>query len=107
MRWYKDLYVGERARKKRYKLISRIRYSKLQTSAYVIIPASNGNNILDIYPAYALLHKRLKDSDLLILGIADGKDEAMEVAGKIIAQMYRENGDFDLRHFLETKGCRM
>ena len=41
--------MGENAQKKRFSLIQGIRRGKLRPGAYVIIPAVNGNNILEIY----------------------------------------------------------
>lgn len=101
MRWYKHLYVGEQARKKRYALISRIRYRKLQRDAYVITLAESGNNLLEIYSSYVLLSPWMKEEDLLILGIACGKEEAMELAGRIVMDVYRATGGFLLRPYFQ------
>ncbi len=99
MRWYKHLYVGEMAKKKRYPLISKIRYQKLQKDAYVITLTENGNALLDIYPSYMLLTKWYKEKDLYILGIAAGKEEAMETAGRIIADVYKKTGGFEIQKY--------
>lgn len=103
MRWYKHLYVGETAKKKRYPLISRIRYKKLQKDAYVITLPKSGNTLLDIYPSYLLLSKWYRDKDLLILGIASGKEEALETAGHIISDVYKQTGGFAVKDFFEQK----
>lgn len=103
MRWYKHLYVGENARKRRFSIIQKIRRNKLQPGIYVITPASNGNNILDIYPAVTLMQPYYQESDQMILGIADGYDEALLLAGRIVDEMYRETGAFHLDKFLEQK----
>ncbi len=95
--------MGEEAAKKRFFLIQGIRRGKIRPGAYVITPASNGNNILDIYPAGELLLPYYKKQDLLILGIGLGYFEALEVAGRIVSQMYRETGGFDLEAFLEEQ----
>lgn len=101
MRWYDHLYVGEKAKKKRFRMICKIRFHKFQPEAYVITPASNGNNILDIYPSAVLLHPYYKKTDYMVLGIADGYFEALEVAGKIIDDMFKATGGFDLQEFID------
>ena len=87
--WYDHLYVGDKAKKKRYRIIQAIRKARIQTGAYVITPAFNGNNILDIYPAMELASPYYKDNDFFIIGIAVDYWEALEVAGKIIDDLYR------------------
>lgn len=104
MRWYEHLYVGEKAGKRRFSIIQNIRSEKLQPEVYVITPASNGNNILDIHPSATLLHPYYRELDLLILGIALGHQEAMEVTGKIVDEMFRKTGKLDLERFLEEMG---
>lgn len=103
MLWYKHLYVGEKAKKHRFHIIQNIRRNKLQADVYVITPASNGNNILDIYPTITLMQPYYQESDLMILGIADGYQEALEVAGTIVDEMYQTTGAFKLVNFLEEK----
>ncbi|MEY8352045.1 hypothetical protein AALB39_01685 [Lachnospiraceae bacterium 54-53] len=98
--WFDRLYTGEKAEKKRFRIIRGIRRSKPQPGIYVITPASNGNNILDIYPATVLLLPFYRDEDFLIMGIASGYQEALEVAGRIVDDMYRKTGGFDLPAFM-------
>ena len=103
MRWYHKLYEGEKAKEKRYSIIRKVWERKLQISGYVITVPSNGNNVLDIYPAYVLLLPYYKESDILIVGIAADYSEAVEVAGKIVVDMYREIGKPDIREFLKAR----
>ncbi|MEY8337218.1 hypothetical protein AALB16_04185 [Lachnospiraceae bacterium 62-35] len=100
MRWYHNLYEGERAGKKRYSIIQKIRRRKFQRGSYVITPPSNGNNVLDIYPSYILLLPYYRESDMMILGIAADYEEALEVAGTIIVDMYKKIGRPDIVEFL-------
>lgn len=100
MRWFNHLYVGDKAKKKRFNMIQGIRSGRLYPGAYVITPASNGNNILDIYPSASLLHPYLRDQDLLVLGIAADYWEALEVARQIVDEMYQKTGEFDLQKLI-------
>lgn len=101
MLWYDRLYVGEKAKKHRFSIIQSIRRRKYRVGVFVITPASNGNNILDIYPLLTLLNPYYRDKELLILGIAQGYGEALELAGRIVGDMYRKTGAFCLEEFLK------
>lgn len=103
MRWFNHLYVGDKAKKKRYQIIQGIRSGRLQTGAYVITPASNGNNILDIYPSVVLRHPFYQKQDLLVLGIAADYWDALLTVRTIVDEMYQETGGFDLQEFISRK----
>lgn len=103
MRWFNHLYVGDKAKKKRFRIIQGIRNGRLQIGAYVITPASNGNNILDIYPSVVLQHPYYQKKDLLILGIAADYWDALETVRQIVDEMYQITGGFDLQEFISRK----
>ncbi|MEF9939850.1 MAG: hypothetical protein RR225_05930 [Clostridium sp.] len=101
MRWYKHLYVGEKAKEKRFSIIQNIRLNRFQLGVHVITPASNDKNVLDIYPAAVLLENYHRENDeLLILGIGADYFETLEVVRMIVDDMYRETGGFSLNEFL-------
>ena len=103
MRWYKHLYVGQKAKKKRFTIIQNIRKGRFQAGVHVITPASCGENLMDIYPASLLLTEYYsKKEDLLILGIAADYYEALEVARDIVDEMYHTTGRFSIREFLSN-----
>lgn len=102
MRWYNRLYVGEKAKKHRFSIIQSIRRRKYRMGVFVITPASNGNNILDIYPLATLLAPYYREKEFLILGIAQGYGEALELAAKIVGDMYQKTGSFCLEDFLKV-----
>lgn len=93
------LYVGEKAKKKKKYIIRNLREGHFFLGAYVITPAENGNNILDIYPTEVFLFPNSKNMDFHILGIADSYWEALEVVRQIIDEMYQMTGGFDLDAF--------
>lgn len=106
MRWYKHLYVGQKAKSRRFIIIQNIRKARFQPGIHVITPAT-GNNILDIYPAALLLSEyNKKKEDLLILGIAADYYEALDVVRDIIDEMYRKTGRFSIQEFVTENGQR-
>lgn len=107
MRWYKHLYVGDKAKEKRFSIIQNIRLNRLQAGVHVITPASNENNLLDIYPAAVLREKYYREKDeLLILGLGADYFETLLVVRKIVDDIYRETGGFSLDEFLIKNGQR-
>lgn len=101
MRWYKHLYVGEEAKKRRFFIIQGIRLNRIQPGVHVITPASSEKNVLDIYPATVLRQRYYKEKkELLILGIGADYFEALEVAGRIVNDIYRETGGFSVKEYL-------
>lgn len=99
--WYERLFVGDDARKKRHQIIRSIRNSRPMLGIYVITPSLNGNNILDIYPALELYAPWNSKEEFFILGIAADYQEALLVAGQIVAQLYGQTGSFDLTGYLK------
>lgn len=98
--WYDHLYVGDKAKKKRYQIIQAIRNSRLISGAYVITPSLSGNNVLDIYPAMELSAPWYRNEEFFIIGIAADYWEALEVTRQIIDELYRNTGGFDLAGYL-------
>lgn len=107
MRWYKHLYVGEKAKKRRFTIIQNIRRARFQSEIHVVLPPSNDKNVLDIYPASVLLQDYYKSNkDLLILGVGADYYETLEVAGKIVGDIYRQTGGFSVAEFLKQNEQR-
>ena len=97
MNWYKNLYLGEEAGKKKTKIINQLDRHQLSFGVYVITLASNGKDLLDVLPAFMLYRDNMRERE--ILGIAITKDEALEVCGQIISDVYSKTGAYDVRSF--------
>ena len=48
MDYYEHLFVGEKAKERRYGILQGLREGRLQPEVYVIMPPLNGNNVLEI-----------------------------------------------------------
>jgi len=103
MRWHKSLYVGETANRMKYRMIGKIRYHRPQKNAYVIVLSSNRKNLLDILPAYELLWDYYRHKEMLVVGLAHGYDEALEVVRLIIHDIYSNTGGFDVEKYFTNK----
>ncbi len=103
MHFYDHLYMGERAKKKRFAVLQGLRAGRLQPEVYVITPPRSGNNLLEIYPSAMLQLPVFEDWDMLLVGVAVTYWEALEVARQIVDDLYQETGDFAIRAWLEEK----
>lgn len=104
MKWHENLYTGESVRKKYKKVKWKIMHHAGQLRVYVISLASGRDNLLDIIPSWELLQKHYPSRDLYVVGLAGSYDEALELAGHIVSDVYRKTGGFDVKGFIRQKG---
>lgn len=103
MKWYKNLYIGERAREKRYRIIWKTSHGKLQNNVYLLTLPSNEANQLDIISANLLLQPYYKKKSIWIAGIAIGKDEAVELLIQIVQDALLETGQASVKEYLKKQ----
>ena len=101
---YEHLYMGEKAKERRYGILQGLRERRLLPEVYVIMPPLNGNNILEIIPSALVYEPPYRDQEILVMGIAVTYWEALEVAGQIVDELYRRTGGFCLRDMIQG-GC--
>ncbi len=103
MRCYNHLYVGDKAKKRRFEILKDLRKGKSQPGIHVITPPQNGNNILDIYPSYMLFMPPYKERDLMVIGIAADYWEALEVVRTIVDDLYQAGKELSLESLLKKE----
>jgi hypothetical protein len=106
MKWYKKMYLGDNARKKRFKIMAGVSAGRWQYDVYLIRLSDNPDNILEMFSTNMLLQPHYKGSagKMLVLGAACGYDEGLEVMSEILSDTYRERGDFDVAGYLGLGG---
>ena len=57
----------------------------------------------EIIPAVVLVQKAAYDLCPLILAMAKGKDEAIDLAGKIAEACYQETGRFQIKEYIKNR----
>ena len=100
MRWYKDLYVGYSLLSKKRETIKKIKRGKITFDKYVIALPFNDYDTLDIYPSYVLLQKRYRSSDMVIVGIAQGREEAMDMMQLILMDCLHDTGGLNVKDYI-------
>lgn len=104
MRWYNYLYIGEKAAKNSNRIIDNIKKGKLQIDKYVLALPFNDSDMLDIYPAGILVQKHYLKSDIVIIGIADGMEEAKDLMQEVIMECFIETKGFKLKDYILAGG---
>lgn len=100
MRWYKHMWISDSIKKKRWLVCKKIQYGKLQPNIYVLTLALNEDNLIDIYPSYILRQPYYKRQNLMIIGIAKGYDEAINLVKDMIEHIYKETNSTNVRDYI-------
>lgn len=103
IRWYKNLYVGDNAKKKEHKIRHHVEKGKLLPGIYLITYAKNEKNQLEIFPADILKQKVLFAQCPEIVGIASGYEEALEIVVELSDKAYRQEGCTSIREYLNRE----
>lgn len=105
MKWYKPLFLGENARKEKLRALKKVKQRKLMKDVYFITLPSNDKNLLDIISTNQLLwpyfRKRKVRSQIYVIGIAKGQEEAFELVRTIVDETYTNTGGFDIKGYLK------
>lgn len=70
---------------------------------YLLTLSDTPGNILEIIPASLMLQKTLRRLCPPVLGMAKGKDSAMELAVMIIEEVYHNTGGFQIKEYMENR----
>lgn len=97
--WSENLILGETIKKKHRKVIHAINRGRLVSGVYLIAYPSNPSNLLDLIPAKELLFPIYQRSEIHIIGLANGKAEAERTAAKMITEVYKKTGGFEIRGY--------
>ena len=100
LNWYKNLYVGDTARKKQKKWMRRIENKKAVPGVWLLTLPSNQQNNLDVIPADLLLQPAVRRNCPMIVGLAVSREEAFELVEAIALETYRETGEVKIREWL-------
>ena len=101
--WSEKLYIGEQAEKNVKKIKNKIEQGKLVIDVFLITKPSNENNLFDILPTAELKFPYYKKRELLVYGLAKGKDEAKELLLKILEDIYQETGGLYCEEYFKSE----
>ncbi len=101
MRWYRELYIGETLRHDAAVVQADVRRWAPPTEIYLLCLATNGIDLLDIVPASALKQIGAKKRVWDIIGMARGKDEAVQLTAAVVEDIWKKTGTFAVGKFVE------
>ena len=97
--WVANLYLGDKLKKKKDKVVTSINNREATYGVYCIAFASHPGNLFDIMDANELLFPHYKKSDVKIVGLAKGKEEAVTLVQDMLMEVYHKTGSFDVRTY--------
>ncbi len=100
MKWCKNIYVTNGVAEKKKKILRRLKAGKLQFSVYAITLPMVPGGIMEIHPAYVFVQRLYKKRQVYVIGLAEGRKEAYELAGQIAMECYVKNKNFDIKTFI-------
>ena len=97
--WTTRLYIGDKMKKKKDRVVSSINNSEVTFGVYCIAFASHQDNLFDIMDANELLFPYYKKSEIRIVGLAKGREEALNLVQKMVMEVYHKTGNFNVRAY--------
>lgn len=101
--WSDKLYIGEQAEKNSRKIRKKLENGKPVMDYYLITRPSNEQNLFDILPAMETLFPYYKRQELLVYGLAKGKDEAEALLLTILEDVYRETDGLCCKEYFNAE----
>ena len=103
MQFMGSLYVGDNLASTEYKIVEKVHKCKVVPNLYLIVLSENPDNMLDIILEKEVMQKHYPKDELKVIGIANGKKEAIQLVQRIVEESLCETGSADVRGFLKTK----
>ncbi|MDF2510992.1 MAG: hypothetical protein K0S04_858 [Herbinix sp.] len=97
--WSTRLFVGDKMEKKKEKVMASINNREAAFGVYCVAFASNPHNLFDILEANELLFPHYKKVNVHIVGLAKGREEAIDLVQAMILEVYQNTGKFDVRNY--------
>ena len=90
--WGSKLYIGEQIGKKALGIQKKLSAGKFVPDIYLIAKPTNEENLFDVFPSKELLFPYHKRREIVVYGLAKGKEEALGLVADMVEEMYRETG---------------
>lgn len=103
MEWYENLYIGKNAQKESSVLIREIEKGSCPPQVYLLTLASSLQDQVEIISCRNLKFWYSRKKCPMILGLALGKEEALEVLQQIVQDVLQETGGVDIRSYVQSQ----
>lgn len=102
LKWWEHCYISEGIKGSAF-LRGKINGGKAAPGIYLVTLSHNPHNIMEIIPAVVLVQKAAYELCPLIIAMAKGKEEAIELAIKIAETCYKEIGSFQIKEYIKNR----
>jgi hypothetical protein len=96
MEIYYRLYVSESLKEKKARILRRLKKNRLQPGLYLLAFEKRERPTLEIFLSLLLKQELLRKKEWMIVGIASGYDEALELVRDLTEQVYQNTGGTDI-----------
>ena len=103
MEWYRNLYTGKNIQDKKEKIIREIEAQVYRGTTYLITLAANPANELELLSVHELRFNYIRRNCPLIVGLARGRKEALELLEQIVQEVYAATGDVKIKEYIARK----
>lgn len=105
MQWYPHLYMGEYVKPNIEKIKWKAEHGAGMVSVYFVTLPAGDKNLLEIMHSAVFLQPALRRQNPMIVGVAYGYTDAVDLSIQIIEDVYRETGGFQVKDYmLKEKG---
>lgn len=102
LQWQENFMTGESV-KNPAKIKKKLNNGKLVPGIYLLTLSENRKNLMEVIPAAMLVQKSFYGICPKIIGMAKGKDEALEMVRSLVDEMYTKTGSFATAEYIENR----
>lgn len=99
--WYCPLYAGPKLAGRKRQLVRKLNHNAVRPDLYLITFAANGEDLFDILSSAYLKQPALRRNLPEIVGIAQGREEAIALVQQILEATLKETGRADVKSYLQ------
>lgn len=100
--WNEHLYIGEGIRNAD-KVRAGLNENKLTPGVYLLTFSENPYHLMEILPAISLKQEWARRLCPAIFGMAGSKEDAIELACRILREVYDTTGGFNIEDYLKNR----
>lgn len=102
LQWNEKLYIGADV-KNPEEVKDKLNQNKWMPGIFLLTFSSNPDNLLEIIPAIVLKQEAARSLCQEIIGIARGKEEAINLAASVIEEVYQKTGTFQVQNYIKNR----
>lgn len=103
MKWNRVIFYGPKAQLDSKRLTRAMKHKRWIPSVYLVVSATDRDNKIEIYETPQLAQPVFAKREFLVLGVAVGYGEAMDLVCTIVDDIYRSTGGINVEEYLRKQ----